>query len=224
MEPLILVRAQVPQPSKFFIGDRGALQKLDVRGILTEMEADKEIKAIADILASLEGLDLQARERVFKYVIERMGVQVKMPSTPFLETSYLKEGLDRPFSPNSAPGLSSDIRSLKDQKQPETAIQMAVLVAYYLQEVASPEERKESIGVDDIQKYFKQAGFALPKIPISALKNAKAAGYLESADRGTYKLNPVGYNLIAHGLPSKGGAVNGKRSKKQPRAGKTKKK
>lgn len=181
------------------------------------MEADKEIKAIADILGSLEGLDSSARERVFKYVIERLGLQVNLPSSAVSGSTLIKtpdlEDEKVNFGSVSLNANGTDIRSLKEQKQPETAIQMAVLVAYYLQEVVSSEEKKDSIGVDDIQKYFKQAGFALPKIPVSALKNAKAAGYLESADRGTYKLNPVGYNLIAHGLPSKGG--NGARNAKK---------
>jgi hypothetical protein len=33
------------------------------------------------------------------------------------------------------------------------------------------------------------------------LIDAKASGYFESASRGEYKLNAVGYNLVAHNLP-----------------------
>ena len=38
------------------------------------MQEDKEIKAIADIIIALEGLDSPARGRVFKYVVERMNI------------------------------------------------------------------------------------------------------------------------------------------------------
>ena len=60
---------------------------------------------------------------------------------------------------------------------------MAVLVAYYLKEVATGDEKKESISVADIETYFVQGDFPLPKRPVTALTNAKSAGYLESADR-----------------------------------------
>jgi hypothetical protein len=95
-----------------------------------------------------------------------------------------------------------DIRALKEQKQPRTAIDMAALVAYYLSESATGSERKTAIGREDLEKYFKQAGFKLPKQPRQTLIDAKAAGYFDSADRGQYRLNAVGYNLVAHGLPS----------------------
>jgi len=93
------------------------------------------------------------------------------------------------------------IRDLKDEKQPESANQMAALVAYYLSEVANENERKDSINSSDVEKYFKQAGFKLPsKIP-QTLVNAAAAGYFDATGSGLYQLNPVGYNLVVHGLP-----------------------
>lgn len=79
---------------------------------------------------------------------------------------------------------------------------MACIVAFYLQEVAPEGEQKESVTTADLQKYFKQAQFALPGDIGQVLKNAKGAGYFDSPARGTYKLNAVGYNLVAHKLPS----------------------
>src|SRR5687767_14696209 len=55
-----------------------------------------------------------------------------------------------------------DIRTLKDQKQPSSARQMACLVAYYLLEHAPETERKAAITTADLEKYFKQANFKLP--------------------------------------------------------------
>jgi hypothetical protein len=78
---------------------------------------------------------------------------------------------------------------------------MAALVAYYLSEVADQDERKESVNTSDLERYFKQAGFKLPKSLAKTLSNAAAAGYLDPVGNGYYKLNAVGYNLIAHGLP-----------------------
>lgn len=176
---------------------------------------DKEIKAMSDILASLESLDAQARARVFNYVTERL----KIITSGLPANNLLSENFNTPDALAGKASLQkqvfNDIRFLKESKNPDSSIQMTALVAYYLQEVASSEERKDSIDVDDIKKYFNQAGFPLPTVPKQALLNTKAAGYLESADRGRYKLNPVGYNLVAYGLPVKSGSANAKKTKKQ---------
>ncbi|HEY7949530.1 MAG TPA: hypothetical protein VID51_01715 [Solirubrobacterales bacterium] len=78
---------------------------------------------------------------------------------------------------------------------------MAAIVGYYLAEVAPESERKTELGTADIEKYFKQAQHRLPEAPGKTLPNAMAAGYFDSAGRGLYSLNPVGHNLVAHGLP-----------------------
>lgn len=78
---------------------------------------------------------------------------------------------------------------------------MACIVAYYLQNIVPAEERKESIAAEDVDKYFRQASYPLPKAKRQLLINAKSSGYFDSAGRGAYKLNAVGYNLVAHSLP-----------------------
>lgn len=177
------------------------------------MEYDKELKAINDIISTLEGLEDDARLRVVNYVLERIGLKGASSGRSPAPIYQSQPSTTVPSLTGNQSG--PDIRSLREQKKPNSAIQMAVLVAYYLQEIAPEVEKKNAIGVEDVRKYFNQASFPLPKVPISALKNAKAAGYLESAERGLYKLNPVGYNLAAYGLPEKG-TNNGtkKRSKK----------
>jgi len=94
-----------------------------------------------------------------------------------------------------------DIKTLKQEKGPKSANQMAAVVAYYLSELSPAAERKQAITKEDITKFFKQAGFPLPQRPEATLKNARNAGYFDPAGEGSYKLNPVGYNLVVHGLP-----------------------
>jgi hypothetical protein len=94
-----------------------------------------------------------------------------------------------------------DIRALKEEKKPRSAIEMAAVVAFYLKEHAPPNERMNTVGKDQLEKYFKQANFRLPNRIGQLLPDAKAAGYFDSAERGKYKLNAVGYNLVAHSLP-----------------------
>lgn len=94
-----------------------------------------------------------------------------------------------------------DIRTLKDQKQPDSARQMACLVAFYLQEHAPEGERKQVVTTSDLDRYFKQAGYRLPAKLAQVLPDAKTAGYFEGAARGEYKLTRVGYNLVTHSMP-----------------------
>jgi hypothetical protein len=96
--------------------------------------------------------------------------------------------------------LVRDIRTLTAEKQPRSANDMVALVAYYLSELAPESDRRETVNVELIRKYFKMAGFPMPRAPNSAIPNAAAAGYLENVSRGEYRLNPVGYNLVVHGL------------------------
>jgi hypothetical protein len=155
---------------------------------------DDEIRAIEAVVTALEKLDDEARSRVLDYAFRRIGLVApeSVPDNPLNEAATTEaRSFDRRV----------DIRSLRDEKQPRSANEMAALVAYYLAELAPEDERKSEITTGDIQKYFKQANHPLPNVPGQTLKNAAAAGYFDSAGRGQYRLNPVGYNLVAHGLP-----------------------
>lgn len=186
---------------------------------MAEDKLDKELIAINQIIKALELLDPGARKRVLDYTLTRLGVgHSLMAKGPLKEQEILA-----PTStiPTLEQRQFSNIRSLRDEKNPKTAIQMTALVAYYLQEVAPQADRKEEITSDDLTKYFKQANFQLPKgKAIYTLRNARNAGYFDAGSgTGAYKLNPVGYNLVVHGLPSKGG----KATKKAKKSGKKKK-
>jgi hypothetical protein len=164
--------------------------------------ADEELSAIQAVLNALTGLQPEARQRVIDYVFQRLDLTSR-PSAPAVATTLAPAPTVEPIvGLLAAPTPIRDIRSLKDQKKPRTAVEMVALVAYYLSELAPDGSRKSEIGTDDITTYFKQAGFPLPATPRQALFNAKAAGYLDAAAHGAYKLNPVGHNLVAHGLPA----------------------
>jgi hypothetical protein len=96
----------------------------------------------------------------------------------------------------------SDIKSLKNEKQPNSARQMACVVAYYLSEYAPEKERKATVTVADLAKYFKQAGYPLPQNMDQLLVDCKRSGYMEAEARGEYGLTPVGHNLVVHNMPA----------------------
>ncbi len=167
---------------------------------MTEPNEDPELKAIQAIISALEPLDADARKRVADYVSRRLNLSFASS----LESQPSRSALELGANSSSGPITQViDIRSLREQKQPSSANEMAALVAFYLAEFAPPEERKSSIEKSDVEKYFKQAGFPLPKVISQTLINAAKSGYFDTTGAGRYRLNPVGYNLVVHGLPSK---------------------
>jgi hypothetical protein len=98
---------------------------------------------------------------------------------------------------------------------------MTVLVAYYLENLAPPGERKAEFSGTDLVRYFKQAAFPLPKSPHMTLVHTKNAGYIDGAGRGLYRLNPVGHNLVAHALPREGEAGKPPAARREVRKRKT---
>jgi hypothetical protein len=160
-------------------------------------------EAIDAVLNALTGLDEPSKLIAVKAACERLNISFgsaqpsaqipTIPVTPGSTPNTVPSGLP--------PDTMTDIKTLKDRKNPSNDLEMVCLVAYYLKNFAPTDERKSEIQTEDIEKYFVQAQYPLPKAPNQTLLNAKAAGYLDSAGRGKYKLNPVGHNLVAHSLP-----------------------
>ncbi len=167
---------------------------------MTESEIKNELKAIETITNILQKLDKTAQQRVLQYAMQHLGLQVDQ-ADPSPQTLSANRGAQVAQPTQHLQQQVVDIRSLRDQKQPSSDMEMAAIVAYYLSKLAPEEVRKDTIVTKDIKTYFNQAGHPLPTGPQFTLINAKAAGYFESAGRGKYKLNPVGHNLVAYGLP-----------------------
>lgn len=162
----------------------------------------KAIDQIIEVLKQFEELD---RKAIVNTICLHLQIERGENTTTQDEERTAEVDLKKPESlvpQKKELNYALDIRSLKEQKNPNSARQMACLVAYYLQEVAPQNERKDSISAADLEKYFKQASYKLPKHLEQLLVDAKTAGYFESAGRGDYSLTRVGYNLVAHSMPS----------------------
>jgi hypothetical protein len=189
----------------------------DQRAVGGTADGDDELKAINAVVAALRPLTDEQCSRVIEYVMGRFG-PVRLP--PLATAAQ-----DEPSSPVSLgthlpSGAVQDIRSLREAKNPKSANEMAALVAYYVSELAPASEKRTSITKTDIEKYFKSGGFHLPADANFTLVNAKNAGYLDAIGSGQYKLNPVGYNLVAHrmGTTKSGAEIKGKKKKKKKKA------
>ena len=171
---------------------------------------------MAAILDALKGLEGESIQRVLDYVLGRLSLN--RPTRPSLSSAVPSS-----LTGDTTKTRQASIRDLKEEKQPESLNQMAALVAYYLSELASDGERKDEITSADLEKYFKQAAFRLPRSLRMTLPNAAAAGYFDSAGAGRYRLNPVGYNLVVHGLPrSQETGKSTRRIKSEPKNAKKK--
>jgi hypothetical protein len=168
-------------------------------------------QAIDQVIAALDHLDKDARATVVATACSYLKIQLDIPEPAKMPRLAEREQGATDLSGAAvgapairpAPRAGADIRSLRDQKKPSSAKEMACVVAFYLKELAAAGERKDAVSAADLDKYFKQAQFKLPERIAQVLPDAKGSGYFDSAARGEYKLNAVGYNLVAHGLPRK---------------------
>lgn len=159
--------------------------------------------AIDELIAALEPLEGTARLTAIRAACDHLSIPLQ--GGPALGGPLLSFSSGEPSAIDARAAGQVDIRTFKQQKAPSSANEMACVLAYYLQHLAPADERKTSISAADVDKYFNQAGFPLPRRSDQLLVNVRAAGYFESAGRGAYKLNAVGHNLVAHSLPRAGG-------------------
>ena len=160
-----------------------------------EDKGQAELDALSAVVTALRPLSPESQRRV----IDSASILLNMGSVQG------RTEVDRRVSQAQIGAASAaiiqDIRALKQEKVPKSANEMAAVVAYYLAEVVNPSEQKKTIDIADVEKYFKQAQYPLPNNVQMTLVNAKSAGYFDAEGSGQYKLNPVGYNLVAHTLP-----------------------
>ncbi len=115
-------------------------------------------------------------------------------------------------------GRLVDIRSFFAQKKPNTHIEATTVAAFYIQHLAPMDQRGETISAGTLQRLFMQAGWRLPKVISQVLVDTKRAGYLDATSQaGEYRLNPVGYNLVAHTLSGESPPNLSKHGKKAKR-------
>ncbi len=159
-------------------------------------------QAIDEIVQALTGLNESARSTAIKAACEHLKIpelsQATNLSNERSRENHASSSILQKVSGNQS---GTDIKTLKIEKSPSSAIEMLCIVGYYLQELAPTGENKQTISGSDIDVYFRHAGYPLPKAKGQLLVDAKAAGYFDSAARGEYKLNAVGHNLVAHNLP-----------------------
>lgn len=183
-------------------------------------DQDKELAAINAVVTALADLDDEVRARVMDYVANRFRIVGRSTPVQTVSPAVLSPVNAGPDTPLVGAARPVDIKALKDEKRPSSSIQMAVLVAYYLKALAPESDRKEAISAADVETYFTQARYQLPTGKnglVDTLNNARQAGYFESAGRGLFRLNSVGFNLAAYNMPT-GSVKSAPKSKGKPKS------
>jgi len=166
-----------------------------------------DLESVRKIVAALQPFKLEEQERILRWAREKVG----------LEHPSDTQGGVRTARPTPHPGMAEppvpvpQVRSIRDfvaEKNPKSDNQFAAVVAYYYRFEAPEERRKESITSDDLQEACRQAGRPRLPYPNKTLNNAHGNGLLDRAgDRGAFRINSVGENLVAMTLP--GGGTGG---------------
>lgn len=179
------------------------------------MAEDEVVKAISTLMEALTPLDKEARVHALDFVMKRLGISLAGSQPARIEPLPAFSAPIAPLPPPPPDQPGPDIRSFAAGKQPKTLNEKVAVMAFFLSQVAPTGERRDFITSEDIKPYFIQADFELPTGPANmTLTNAKNAGYLNALERGQYKLNSVGHNLVAHKLPKKEGASSAPRRNK----------
>jgi len=154
-----------------------------------------DLEAVRLIAETLQPFNDSERERILRWVRERLG----------MAGAHGSQGAPDPRqtqAPAVGLGGTRDIRSFIQAKKPMNERHLAAVVAYYHQLEAPADQRKESISSQDLIDACRTANWARPKNPSQTLINAFRAGYIDKAgERGKYRLNAVGENLVAMVLP-----------------------
>jgi hypothetical protein len=170
---------------------------------MTTSGSDFEVaKAVAD---QLKGIDKERQQRILRWVSESLSLDLS--ALQAIEGSPIGTGTESGVSMHRDVVLpqrqqrTADIKTFVDSKKPKSDVQFATVVAYYYRFEASEESRRDSVDAQVLQDAARLAGRRRPPKPRMTLTNAKNLGYLDSPERGQFRINSVGENLVAMTLP-----------------------
>jgi hypothetical protein len=177
---------------------------------MSDAKSDFDVaKAVSDLLS---GIEKERQQRVLRWVAESLDITLHIKAHVAADPAATPTvGVPLNATPSVVPrGAATDIKTFMEEKKPKSDTQFAAATAYYYRFEAAAEEKKESINADVLQDAARLAGRARFSKPLVTLNNAKKQGYVDASERGAFKINSVGENLVAMTLP---GAQNSSQPK-----------
>lgn len=169
-----------------------------------------DLEAVRQLVTTLEKFDRNEQERIIRWAREKLGLSASQQTTP---TTNSQNNLQTNVQVTDT--RNKDLKSFINEKNPSSDMQFAVTVAYYYKFEAPENEKKDSINSEILQDAARLASRKRLGNPGQTLINASFNGMLDKTDeKGAYKINTVGENLVAMTLPSGGGSKIIKKNKK----------
>lgn len=205
----MLLWSQRPRSAEPTLSNRGRNQSLNIHLPMSTEDNDFDVaKKVADLI---KAVGKERQQKILRWVAENFEVAIAAaPVAP---------ALNPPATPVSQgpgqitpPPRATNIKSFVDLKSPRSDNQFATVVAYYYAFEAPPDERRDTITAEMLREATRLAQRKRLGTPSVTLGHAKSRGYLDAADRGQYRINSVGENLVAMALPSSGAVAEAKRN------------
>jgi len=187
----------------------------------TPAKQPDEYDAIRIVVETLDPFSADQQQRLLRWAQEKLGLAPTIPGNPAAHQAtspLLPRALHTP-----AHGTTTDIRTFMAAKSPKSDNQFAAAVAYYYKFEAPESQRKDTINKDDLVEACRMVQRKRPGSPAQVLVNTLAQGLLDKSERGQYRINSVGENLVAMVLPSQDGGGGAKRPAKKAAKTKAKK-
>lgn len=163
-----------------------------------------DLEAVRVLVDALEGFSGDERERILRWTREKLGMSTDIHDEVSAAGSAPKSS-DQSSAPTEGPergrAQRRDLKSFVTQKDPKNDWHLSAVVAYYYQFVAPENERKDYITSQDLIDACRLADRTRPARPAQTLVNAYTGGLLDRGEKGQYRLNSVGENLVAMVLP-----------------------
>lgn len=173
------------------------------------------LAAAQKIVTELDGMPKDDQALALKFAMESLKLQMPIAQAQVSHTPVHSTQTAPLISP-VAHTQSKDIKSFTTAKAPKSDQQFTAVVAYYYQFEAPGEQRKDSVDAATMREAARMAGRRQVNDWSITLSNAMRSGYLDKGDRGAFKLNAVGENLVAITLPDNSAPGNGGGSRKKP--------
>lgn len=169
-----------------------------------------DLEAVRVLITTLENFGAEEQDRIIRWACEKLGIAVP--------ESKSAGGADKKTKdPLNPPPAKTDIKSFVTDKKPRSDTQFAAAVAYFYEFEAPIEERKDAINSEILQDACRKVGRSRLADPNKTLNNAMAGGMMDrGTERGHFKINSIGENLVAMVLPD--GSISTVKSRPKTKA------
>lgn len=166
-----------------------------------------DLDAIRTIVDTLSPFEADEQQRILRWALEKLGLTPNIltpaPQAPSVATAH-----PTVIQPATTPNVAhqskpkSDIKSFISNKNPTNDMHFAAAVAYYYAFEAQDAQKKEEVGSSELQEACRLTNRERLANPGQTLRNAAYNGLLDKGtEKGSYKINTVGENLVALTLP-----------------------